>query len=132
MLDIGVLRPAESESSPPPYGEFEGAALPLARKAASGPGRRDEAVDVAVAPEMEVEVADVLFEPIESERGMRGLAEEVGMRPSLLPPLLPTLLSVFELALLAGPACEGPLPGATTEGLCIGDTALPLPSETAR
>jgi len=56
--------------------------LPL--NAASGPGRREEAVDVAVKPEMEVEVAEVLFDPTESERVIIGFAEdeevEVGRR----------------------------------------------------
>lgn len=77
---------------------------------------------------MDVEVAEVLLEPIESERGIWGREEDVGSLASALPPL-PTLLAVVELALLPDPVGEGP--GTTTDGLCIGDTARPMPSETA-
>lgn len=103
------------------------------RKAASGPGSRDEAVDVAVAPETDVEVADVLLEPTESERGIIGLEEAVGTRTSALPVLLPVLLApVAELALLPVADKEGVLPGRITDGLCMGETALPMPKDTAR
>jgi hypothetical protein len=143
-LDIGVLSPADIESSPA-YKDVEAPVLELPLSAASGPGRSDEAVEVAVKPEMEVEVADVLFEPTESERVINGFEEpeveeaEVGRRvlllESVLPLVFPAVAAVlaFELEIRPTPEmpCDVAPEAVTFEGLSKGEAALPIPRETA-